>query len=114
MRKIRVKQSKGQSFFGMMIGILFIFIGFTMFIPELGIFGFFWTAVALIITIINGYNVFSNRGLANYELDIEGEHVKVEVDFEMKLRKLNQLRKDGINTESEFLKKKEKILDQDI
>jgi hypothetical protein len=109
-----VKPSKGQSFIGMIAGIIFVMIGITMVIPNAGLFGYAWTGIAVIITIANATNAFSDRGIANYEINVE-EHLTKEVDdFEVKLRKLNKLRNDGIITENEFIKQKEKIFDQDI
>lgn len=86
LRKIRVKPSKGQSFLGLMIGIIFIVLGFTIVIPKAGLFGLLWTGFALMITIINGYNVF----------------------------KLNKLKSGGVIIESEFQKQKEKIINRDM
>ncbi|WP_088042385.1 SHOCT domain-containing protein [Bacillus sp. EAC] len=114
MRKIRVKQSKGQSIIGMIIGIIFVIIGFTMVIPNAGWFGLLWTSIALMLTIINGYNAFNARGIANYEINVDDNRLKKEEDFEVKLRKLNKLKDDGIISESEFIIQKEKILEQDI
>jgi|GEM_PF-6347439 len=114
MRKLRVKPSKGQSFFGLMIGIIFIILGFTIVIPKAGLFGLLWTGIALMITIINGYNLFSNRGLSNYDVNVEKYITRENEDFEVKLRKLNKLKSDGVITDSEFQKQKEKIFNQDM
>jgi hypothetical protein len=114
LRKLRVKPSKGQSFFGLMIGIIFIVLGFAIVIPKAGLFGLLWTGIALMITIINGYNVFSNRGLSNYDVNVEKYITRENEDFEVKLRKLNNLKSDGVITDREFQKQKEKIFNQDM
>ncbi|ODG92406.1 hypothetical protein BED47_19550 [Gottfriedia luciferensis] len=114
MRKIRVKPSKGQSFFGLMIGIIFIVLGFTIVIPKAGLIGLIWIGIALMITIINGYNVFSNRGISNYEANVEEYITREKEDFEVKLRKLSKLKNDGKITENEFQKQKEKIFNGDM
>lgn len=112
LRKIRVKPSKGQSFFGLMVGIIFIVLGFTIVIPQAGLFGLLWTGIALMITLINGYNVFSDRGISNYEVNVEEYMTREKEDFEVKLRKLNKLKNDGVITESEYQKQKEKIFNR--
>ena len=114
MRKIRVKPSKAQSFLGLLIGIIFVILGFTIVIPKAGLFGLLWTGFALMITIINVYNVFSDRGVSDYEVNIEEYITREKADFEVKLRKLNKLKNDGVITESEFQKQKEKIFNRDM
>ncbi|UPM53565.1 SHOCT domain-containing protein [Gottfriedia acidiceleris] len=114
MRKIRVKPSKGQSFLGLLIGIIFIVLGFTIVIPQVGLFGLLWTGIAIMITIINGYNVFSDRGISNYDVTVEKYITREKEDFEVKLRKLNKLKNDGVITNSEFQKEKEKIFNREM
>ncbi|QKE73612.1 SHOCT domain-containing protein [Arthrobacter citreus] len=114
MRKLRVKPSKGQSFFALIIGLIFIVIGFKIVIPEAGLFGLLWTGFALMITIINAYNLFSKRGISNYEVNVEEYSTREKVDFDVKLRKLSKLKNDGVITESEFLEQKEKIFNRDM
>ncbi|XZF76822.1 SHOCT domain-containing protein [Bacillus sp. AL-1R] len=114
MRKIRVKPSKGQSFLGFLIGVVFIVLGFTIVIPKAGLFGLIWTGVALMITIINGYNVFSDRGISNDKVNVEEYIMSEKLDFEVKLRKLNKLKNDGVITDIEFQKQKEKIFNRDM
>ncbi len=70
-RRIRVKPSKGQSFFGFIIGIIFCFIGFIVVVPAFGPFGLFWTFIALVITAMNAYNFFSDKGVASHEFIID-------------------------------------------
>ncbi|MEE6449995.1 SHOCT domain-containing protein [Gottfriedia acidiceleris] len=114
MRKIRVKPSKGQSFLGLLIGIIFIVLGFTIVIPKAGLFGLLWTGIALMITIINGYNFFSDRGISSYEVNVGKYRTREKEDFEVKLHILNKLKNDGVITDSEFQKQKEKFFNQDM
>lgn len=60
----RVRPSKGSSIVGMIGGVIFIFIGVTTVIPMAGLFGMFWTLMAVVITGSHAYNVFSEKGLS--------------------------------------------------
>ena len=72
-KKIRVKPGKGQSAMGMAAGIVFCLIGLFVVIPTFGLFGVFWTAMAVIITVTNGINAFSDKGVSSHEIIIENE-----------------------------------------
>lgn len=118
-RRIRVKPSKPASLFGMIIGIVFVFIGLFIVIPNVGLFGVFWTLIALGITCSQAYSFFSNKGVASWEMDIETDKEPDKIipttsdDFEVKLRKLNKLKEDGLITEEEFQKKREEIMNRE-
>ncbi|WP_461615475.1 SHOCT domain-containing protein [Clostridium sp. Marseille-QA1073] len=110
-RRVRVKQSKGSSLVGGTIGILFVIIGIVKVIPTFGAFGFVWTGMAVIITGVNFYNAFSDKGIANWEIDVDSnDHTGKNNDFEMRLRKLEKLRKEGLITEEEYTIKRQEIL----
>ncbi len=72
-KKVRVKPGKTQSMMGFIVGILFCLIGAFAVIPAAGIFGVFWTLMALIITITNGINAFTDKGVASHEIVIDEE-----------------------------------------
>lgn len=72
-KKVRVKPGKTQSMMGFIAGILFCLIGVFLVIPSAGIFGVFWTLMALIITITNGINAFTDKGVASHEIVIDDE-----------------------------------------
>lgn len=115
---IRVKPSKPASLFGMIVGIVFVFIGLFVAIPSAGMFGVFWTLIAVGITGFQAYNFFCDKGVASWEIDIDtstnaetnNQPISVVGDFETRLRKLNSLKEDGLITEEEFHKKREEIL----
>ena len=67
-KKVRVKPGKGQSMMGFIVGILFCLIGVFVVIPSAGLFGVFWTLMALIITITNAVNAFTDKGVATHEI----------------------------------------------
>ena len=70
-KKVRIKPGKGQSMMGFIVGILFCLIGVFMVIPSAGLFGVFWTLMAFIITITNGMNAFTDKGVASHEIVID-------------------------------------------
>jgi len=117
-KRIRYKPSKPVSLFGMIIGIIFVLIGVFIAIPSAGLFGVFWTFLAAIMTGIQAYYFFSNKGVASWEIDIDnGSDVNKNNysssssgDFETRLRKLNKLKEEGLITKDEFNIKREEIM----
>ncbi|WP_144933233.1 SHOCT domain-containing protein [Paenibacillus sp. 32O-W] len=112
----RVRPSKPASFLGMIVGIVFVIIGFTMVMPMGGIFGVLWTVIAIAITGYHGYNLFSSQGAAEWEVDVRPDRPlnrsmeEAGVDFEEKLRKLERLRREGLITEEEFKQKRDEVM----
>lgn len=127
-RRIKVKPGKTQSKFGFIVGIVFCIIGCVVVIPIFGIFGIFWTGIAVVITVMNYKNGFSDDGVATHEIIIdeperstEWNHTDVGdgqnrtssgEDIEVKLKKLNSLYEQGLITASEFEAKRKKLLDE--
>ncbi|SHJ21950.1 SHOCT domain-containing protein [Lutispora thermophila] len=117
-KRVRVKPSKPSSLFGMIAGIIFVFIGLFEAISNFGAFGVFWTIIAIIITVYQAYNFFADKGVASWEIDIDNgfneenniQSPSVNDDFEIRLRKLARLKDEGLITEEEFQKKREEIL----
>ena len=70
-KKVRIKPGKGQSMMGFIVGILFCLIGVFVVIPSAGLFGIFWTLMALIITITNAMNAFTDKGVTSHEIVID-------------------------------------------
>lgn len=118
-KNIRVKPGKTQSKAGMAAGVLFCLIGVFVVIPTFGMFGIIWTVFALIITIINGINAFSDRGVPSHEIVIEDgedpgiseektESLKTEI--EERLNAAKSLYESGTITEEEYEQKRKEIL----
>jgi len=105
--RFRVKPSKSQSLVGMIAGLVFVVIGFSL-MPMMGMFGIIWTLFALAIGGMHAYNFFSNRGVASWEIDVDSTNR--EGDFEARLRKLKRLKEDGLISENEFEKKRTEIM----
>ena len=67
------RPSKTTSAFGLAVGVIFVLIGLFIVIPQFGAFGFFWTLIALVITVMNGVNAFSEKGVPTGEIRFEDE-----------------------------------------
>jgi hypothetical protein len=108
----RVRPSKGSSVVGMIGGIIFILIGVTTAIPMAGSFGVFWTLIAVVITGAHAFNVFSEKGFSQYQVDIEvtDSHQEKGETFDVKLRNLKTLKDDGLINEEEYDVKRKEIL----
>ena len=120
-RRVRMKPGKGQSAAGMAVGILFCLLGIFVVIPSFGVFGIFWTGMALIITIMNGINAFSDKGITSHEIYIDdgqepdGEDADTwqnSQDPEVRLRRLKRLREEGLITDEEYEARRKEIIRQ--
>ena len=58
---------------GLVAGALFVLIGLFVVIPAVGGFGIIWTLFAVAITAVNGYNAFSEKGVATHEIVVDDE-----------------------------------------
>lgn len=114
-KRVRVKPGKGQSTVGFIAGLVFCFIGLFIVIPTFGIFGIFWTFIAVIITASHGFNVFSNRGIVSHEIIIDDDHNYNIMDNpktpEERLSEIQSLYEKGIITENEYQQKRRQILE---
>jgi len=70
-RRIKVRPGRTQSKAGFIVGIIFCIIGVVFVIPRAGMFGLLWTGVALLITLMNYWNGFSDEGVATHEIIID-------------------------------------------
>lgn len=112
MPKGRVKLSKSHSLLGMIIGAMFLILGFTIAVPTGDKFGILLTFAAALFIIFYAYNFFSNRGVTLFDVDVglrEGLFGEKE-DFDRKLRKLAKLKEDGLISQEEFECKRREIL----
>lgn len=123
-KNIRIKPSKSQSMLGFIAGLIFVFIGVFVAIPSSGLFGVLWTLIAIVITVTHGMNAFGNKGIATEIIEISSEddlktggdlrreNIEEEYNFDEKLRKLKELRDDGILSNLEYERKKQEILNE--
>lgn len=115
-RSIKVKPSKQASTSGFIGGLIFVFIGLFVVIPQFGAFGVLWTLFAIAITVTHGINAFSEKGIPTNEIEIDSyenqfDHSSTE-DFQETLRKLKVLKDEGVITEADFEIKKTEILNK--
>lgn len=127
-KRIKVKPGKTQSKAGFIVGIIFCIIGCVFVIPMAGPIGIIWTGVAGLITVMNYWNGFSEKGVATHEIIIDESDDTAErewngaegsggtetagEDIEVKLKKLNSLYEQGLITASEFETKRKELLDK--
>jgi hypothetical protein len=115
-KRVRVKPGKGQSMAGFVGGLIFCFLGLFFVVPIFGPFGFIWTLFAVIMTIINGYNAFSDKGVATHEITIEDDvtfgNPAGEKTAEERLQELKQLYEKGMITDEEYQEKRRQILSE--
>ncbi|MDR3601586.1 MAG: SHOCT domain-containing protein [Desulfosporosinus sp.] len=109
--RIWVRPSKSQSLVGMIGGVVFVIIGFSI-MPMMGVFGIIWTLMALLIGGLHAYNFFSSKSVALWEIDLDLTKgtANSEEEFETRLRKLEKLKEDGLISENEFEKKRTEII----
>ena len=107
-KKIRVKPGKTQSKFAMIIGIVFVCIGFFVVIPTFGPFGILWTGIACFIVYSNYRNGFTDNPMTTHEIIVEDG----EGSIEERLKTLDSLYNQGLITRDEYDEKRQKILSE--
>ena len=112
MRQVHYRPGKAQSALGLVVGIIFVCIGLFVVIPQVGPFGLFWTAIAAVITVMNGVNVFSEKGVSTgvYTIEDDAPAPARETNTESRLRELKNLYDRGLITREEYDQKRSEIL----
>lgn len=113
--KGRVRPSKPVSAIGVFVGIAFICFGVAIVVPDGGVFGVFWTLMALVITGYHAVNLFSVKGVADEVVEFEMSAPANSADapaepIERRLARLAQLKKDGLVSEREYDEQRKRIL----
>lgn len=111
-RKVTYRPSKTQSILGGVVGVIFVFIGLFVAIPQAGLFGLFWTAVAVAITATNFYHAFG-KGYIGPDIEISDEGSSLPPtaeDPEGRLKKLQALYDQRLITPEEYEEKRKEIL----
>ena len=127
-KRIKVRPGKTQSKMGFFVGIAFCIIGCVVVIPLAGLFGVLWTGVAVMITVMNYKNAFSEEGITSHEIIIDesddvselnrsiaggnGGGQSADEDIEAKLKKLNSLYEQRLITSSEYEQKRKELLER--
>lgn len=110
-KRIKVKPSKAQSRFSAVFCLIFCLIGFFVVIPRFGLFGIFWTSVAIWATFISFKNGFTDEGVPTREIIIEDTDAIVSSnDIEVRLTQLDSLYNKGLITRDEYDAKRKEIL----
>ena len=100
--RMGIRPSKPAAAVGLAAGVVFLLLGVAVVIPVFGTFGVFWTAIAGIIALFYAYNLFSRGGVSTYQVDVDAP--------EDDLRKLAQLRQDGLLSEEEYQRKRAELM----
>ncbi len=107
----------------MVVGLVFIVIGFTLIMPVSVAFGVIWCLICAAMVITSGYLAFGGAKHVSPEVYIEDEEVtsaqpgaenppESDGGIEQRLERLNSLREKGLITEAEYEKKHQDILDE--
>jgi hypothetical protein len=121
MSRGRIKPGIVPSLIGIMVGVLFVILGLAVFIPvtnaagfPASIFAIIWTVIAATSTLYYGINLFRRGGVSSYDIDIETTpaDASAEPDFDQRLRKLAELKQDGLMSTEEFLAKRAELMRQ--
>jgi hypothetical protein len=110
MYRIGVKPGKAVSVVGTVIGILFFVLGLTVIVPTFGVFGLVWTVAAGAIAAFYAYNLFSQTGASDYQVDVDASGNGADLDT--RLRELTRLRQEGLVSDDEYQQKRAEILRQ--
>lgn len=110
-KRIYVKPGKAQSTMGFAVGMIFCAIGLFVVIPTFGAFGIFWTLIAVVITVTNGLNAFTDKGVPTQSIEIDEQDESKE-SLEERLEQLNRLYDQRLITKEEFDAKKAEMLEE--
>ena len=106
-RRVTYRPNKVNSVMGGVVGVIFVLIGLFVAIPNIGLFGIFWTACALAITIANFYQAFGSKYIGP-EINIEDEPDGD--DTQARLENLCQLYEKNLISREEYEEKRKEIL----
>ena len=125
-RRVRVQPSKPAMILSLCVGIIFVLVGIFIAIPTFGLFGIFWTLVAVFITVGNVAPMFGKEG-HTCQIIIEDEYEDLTddpdlldpntsasapyaSDAEQRLQELQNLYTKGLITRDEYDTKRAEIL----
>lgn len=112
MKFARVKPSQEASILGLIVSLGMFVFGLAVIVPDVGLFGFFWCGMALILGIICALNLFTRRGVATDEIEMESNSRSEKLSIEDKLMRLEELRKKQLITELEYQEKRKELMKQ--
>lgn len=112
-KRVTYRPSKSQAIFSGVMGIVFVFIGVLVAIPNAGAFGVLWTLAALVITGMNFYQAFGKGYIGpqiNIEEDGEGPTSPPGDEPQVRLEQLRVLYEQRLITQEEYEEKRKEIL----
>ena len=116
-RRVRVQPSKPAMILSLVVGILFVLIGIFVVIPNFGLFGFFWTMIAVGITAVNAGPLFGKETHTR-QIIIEDDSDDTAYtsppvsDAEQRLTELQTLYNKGLITRDEYDAKRAEIIEK--
>ena len=116
-RNYQVRPTRAGSIFGVVIGAVFVLIGFTVVLPNAGIFGLFWTGIAVAIMAFQIYILVSGKGAYRVEMEEEAlpgpeEASQGIAGVEERLQTLQRLYDQRLITREEYDRKRQEILSE--
>lgn len=109
-RRVTYRPSKASAVLGGVVGVIFVFIGLFVAIPQAGLFGLLWTGVAVAITATNFYQAFG-EGYIGPDIKIEDDDgTGIKETAEERLKKLQSLYDQRLITPEEYEEKRKEIL----
>ena len=114
MKRMRYQPSKSQSVFGGVVGIVFCLIGLFVAIPAFGLFGLFWTAIAVFITARSFAMAKGKADMGSYVIEDESENggEKSGKTAEERLTELQNLYDRRLISTEEYEAKRKEILEE--
>ena len=110
-RSIKVRPGKAPSAMGFAVGLVFVAIGVFAVIPSFGVFGIFWTLIAVAITVTSGVNAFGKQGVVSHEIVVEdGAAGEDQPTAQQRLEEARNLYDRGLITKEEYEAKRAEIL----
>lgn len=111
---MRFQPSKSQSIFSGIVGIVFCLIGLFFVIPNIGLFGVFWTAIAAFITIRSFAMAAGKADMGSYVIEEEehSAHATGGQSAENRLQKLQNLYDKRLISTEEYEMKRKEILEE--
>ena len=114
-RRMHYKPSKSESTFGGVVGIAFCLIGLFVVVPTAGVFGIFWTAIAVFMTVRSFAMAAGKADVGSYVIEEENTSVsdgKNGQSAEERLTELQNLYDRRLITAEEYEAKRKEILEE--
>jgi hypothetical protein len=117
---VRVRPTRAVTIMGLVVAVAMVFFGIfflTVVTKDTGgesgpLIGFMilWFLVLGVIIAYGIYNLTSRKGVVEIEVGPKTPDIKAGPDFEEKLRKLENLKRDGLVTDEEYRVKRNEIM----